>query len=601
MTTCNRGLHSFVRLGAAALIVALAGCGSSGLNSAPRLSTIPDQRVTSGATLTIDLAPYASDKENPGQLVWSVVSGGGSFTGSTYSNTFATMGRYPVTVRITDVSGKNADASFDVDVQTASYAVVQAADDLTLYDTTTGGYFPVASASGFAETLMTTLPRGHVVYERLVGSNYDLYAYDPYSRRTHTLGNSSLNERYGARTADHQVIFTTSNGSNSDLLIWSATSNSSRVISNELTSNERDPFVNAQGLVFYEKTSNGQGDIWYFDPATDVSTLVSDAATDENLVAVLSTGAAVFTRLGPGGEQDLYWYRLGSGLVEIGADLSATIQSQTKTWRSQTSDGKVVFEVAGLTEIDLYVWNPANGQSRLISGSDAGDATWAATTALGEIVYQIQTAPANRDLAIYSYATNSRVVFGSSGVHENYKGALSNGDVVYEVESGTGDDLFLYDTSASSSSAIASASTSDYAFHAVLANDKVVYTLTAGGIFLYNPTTTSSTTVSADPTAAFGGATSGGDFCFNLTASSQTDLYLWDESAAAVVTVSNAAGDDTFGAEIAGNDLLFTRVVAPATTADLFVWDADSLTATRLTITAVNHAVLQTYAASQVN
>ena len=120
---------------------------------------------------------------------------------------------------------------------------------------------------------------------------------------------------------------------------------------------------------------------------------ISLAPTDEQLKAALPDGGVVFSRVGPTGERDLYYFRQGFGMVEIGGDLGMPITSQTKTYVGNTSDSKVVFEVTGATDTDLYVWNPANGQSRVVAATANDDDTLAGVTALNEIVVNIAAGP----------------------------------------------------------------------------------------------------------------------------------------------------------------------------------------------------------------
>ncbi len=573
------------------LLALAAACGSTH-DSRPRLQSIADQKITSGATLTFDLGPYVVDKEST--VIFTVLSGGGSFTGSVYSNTFESMGTFAVTFAVTDMSGLSQQGSFDVIVTTATYAVTQVGDDLMLFDAGTQNLLRVAQAPGSPETFRAALPRGHAIYERDTGASKDLYAFDPFTRRTFTLGNDTTrDEVYAGHTTDNRVVFTAGTAGDQDLYIWNASTDFARAISAVAGQHDRNALVNSANLVFYERGNGGQADVYYYDPATDTSTVVADGATHEATRAVLQNGALVLSRVGAGGETDLYYFHTGTGLVEIGADLSSTVQNQSKTYRGATSDAKVVFEVQGTTEIDLYVWDSATGASRLVSGSDTGDATFAAVTPIGEVVYQIATSPTNQDLAIYDWGTNTRTVIASSGVNELHRGAFSNGDVVYLVESGAGDDLYLYDTSATSSTGFATAPATDFVFHQVLASDHVAYSNGGGGLFLYDGTTV--TTIDAGA-ATFGGETEGGDLVWSLTVSAQTDLYLWDESAGSSVAISTEAGDDTFGAWTAGK-VVFTHVPTGQTNAELYVWTALA-GATRITTTTDQHSVAATFAAN---
>ena len=97
-----------------------------------------------------------------------------------------------------------------------------------------------------------------------------------------------------------------------------------------------NPKVNSANLVFYERASSPP-DVYYYDPKADQSFAVATGATAEKVVGVLADGAAMISRIGSGGEVDLFHYKVSSGLVEVGADLGTTIQGQTKTFRGATS------------------------------------------------------------------------------------------------------------------------------------------------------------------------------------------------------------------------------------------------------------------------
>ncbi|MCC6670726.1 MAG: hypothetical protein IT458_06680 [Planctomycetes bacterium] len=579
--------------------LALGACSSGVGNSAPRFQEIPKQTVGSGATLTMDLAGYVVDREGQ-TLSWSVVSGGGSFAGSTYSNTFATLGTYTVQVQATDAMGKSSVAPITVKVGAANLAALQADSGLKLMDTDTLTVLPVAS-SGFAETFRAALPCGQLVYERNIGGQYDLYVYDPNTRTTTRLGDSdSADERYAAATSDGKVVFTSGTASDTDLFVFNPATSFTRTISNGLGQHDRNAIVNATDLVFYERGVAGQSDIYYYDPGEDESYPVATAATAETLRGALPNGAVVLSRIGAGGEQDLYCFRVATGLAEIGADLSATVQAQTKTYAAHTSDSMVVFEVTAAASIDLYMWNPATGQSRALATS-ASDERWVAVTAGNGVVYKIVISAGNDDLALYTWAGNASATIANSADDEEYQGSTSAGDVVYSVDTGAGGvDLHFYDVSVPASAAIATAGSDDYLFHAVLPNDKVVYGV--GGatpaVSLYTPGGASATVASGNG-AAFAGASLGGDFCYTQTASSQTDLYLWDESASATVPISTTAGNDAFLAGLSGGArVLFTRVPAGQGNAEVFVWTAAGSTETRATNSTNGHTLVTVYTAN---
>ena len=591
MATITSRLHSAALILSAC--VALSACsGRSSGNAAPRFTPVPVQLLSGTSDVVLDLDPYVTDREGDA-ITFTVVSGGGSFAASVYSRTFDTVGAYSVTVRAMDAPGKDNVTTFTVVVQDAELAVVQSGDDLQLMDTATLQFRGVASASGFTETVAGVLPKGHVVYERAVGSGNDLFVYNPHTTVNTTLGDTIENdESFGGFTSDNKVIFTRGNASETFLFIWDALTGATLTIANESNQHARDPLVTVNDLVFYELTGPGQGDIYYYDPASNSSTDVSIAATDENLEAVLPDGGAVFTRIGPGGERDLYYFRIGFGLVEIGGDLGATIGSQTKTYAGRTSDSKVIFEVSGTPDTDLYVWNPAIGSSRVVSATVGDDDSLAAVTALDEIVVDITTGAGNNDLSIYNYGTNTLSTVSADGDNDVFKGSLNNGDLVFLREDGTGDQLHLYDTSGASTSTIAASGGSDFAFDLVLDNDNVVYTRVTGGneVFLYSGGGSSSVLAGA---VTFAGAAAGGDFVIRIDAGGQDDLTLWDESAGTTVAFTTHAGNETFGFGLSDGRILFSRVETGETNLDLHIWDPTGPSVTRLTTTTEDHLIIQ--------
>ena len=63
---------------------------------------------------------------------------------------------------------------------------------------------------------------------------------------------------------------------------------------------------------------------------------------------------------------DLFYFRVGTGLVEIGADVSA-LATRNKTFQVNDSNSKVVFTALNGSDEELYFWNPGNGQTTAIA------------------------------------------------------------------------------------------------------------------------------------------------------------------------------------------------------------------------------------------
>ncbi len=573
----------------AAALVALASCsgGGSSNNAAPRLSSIPLQSVTGGSQLSLDLATYVTDREGA-SLTYTVTSGGGTVTGSTYTQTFATMGTYTVNFTVADPLGKTTTGTFEVEVTSANLAAVRVdSNGLELLDTDTNQFVSLA-ANGPTASLATTLSQGQLVYQLAVGSNNQLWLFDTFTRgKTQIASTAGGSVDYRAKTSDGRLVFTTGSNSDTDLWLHSPVSGLTKEISASVGDIEGNPMVNTGDLVFYERQNSGQRDIYYYDPSTDDTTTVANGATEERLLATLPNGAVVLSRIGAGGETDLFYFKVGTGLVEIGADLSTTVQGQTKAYAGRTSDSKVVFEVTAAASIDLYMWNPATGQSRAISTQANEDERFLAVTATDLVVYKIVVGTDDDDLAFYSWAAGAATVVANSGEDEEYVGALSDGDLIYRRLNG-GDnswDLYHYDQTGPATNSIAGIGADHFVFEAVLSNDKVVYRHAAATplLRLYNPATTSSSTIATGNAVAFVAATTGGDFVYNQTVSSQTDLFLWDESAGSVVTISNASGDDAYQGITADGKVLYTHVFTPLTNRDLMLWNPAGPASTRLT------------------
>lgn len=571
--------------------LALGACGGNSSNAAPRLTPIPSQSAAgAGAAFTLDVGTYVTDREGT-VLIYTVESGGGSFTGSVYTNMFDTLGTYPVSFRVSDALGKSATGSFDVEVMNANIAVVQQGDNLLLLDTDTTKFLTVTGATGFGDTFRANLASGQVVYDRSVGGTFRLFVYNPNTRTTATLGDEAeASNRYAAHTSSGLVLFTrtvTTTG-DADLLVWDSASGATETISGTVGQADENPFV-AGGLVFFERGNGGQGDLYRYDPTDKSIVAVSTDANDEDLQAVFGSGV-IFTRIGGGGERDLFWFAPGTGTVEIGTDAPA-LATLTKVYRGQTATGHVVFEALAATR-DLYVWDSMTGTTRAIP-DNAVDETLVGVNANAQVLYKVAASPTNGDLRLWSTATGTDAAVSTDAANDVFNGLRADGDVIFTRETGTGRDLFVYDTALTTTTAIASASTADYVFGKVLGSGKVAYTLAggSGGVFLVDPATLAVNTVSAVAGATFAGEGASGDAVARVPVAAQFDLVQWDESASAVVTISNDAGMDEFQAATASGSLLFTRIAAGQTAKELCLWSPTTLASTQLTSAGLDHAV----------
>jgi hypothetical protein len=86
-------------------------------NQPPAIDLIPDQIALENVLFSLDLAPYLSDDcDSVHKLTLKVTSGGGSFSGSLYTNTFSTPGNVTVGFRVTDTDNASTESSFLVSI-----------------------------------------------------------------------------------------------------------------------------------------------------------------------------------------------------------------------------------------------------------------------------------------------------------------------------------------------------------------------------------------------------------------------------------------------------------------------------------------------------
>ena len=83
----------------------------------------------------------------------------------------------------------------------------------------------------------------------------------------------------------------------------------------------------------------------------------------------------------------------------------------------------------------------------------------------------------------------------------------------------------------------------------------------------------------------------GGDFAISVAANDQTDLALWDGSEQQLTIVAETPHDEQFEAAFSNGVILYSAVIAPRTTSDLFRWrDGDT---TQISSDDVDHAVVE--------
>ena len=583
-----------------ALAVLAVACsrGSSVSNAAPRITSVPMQSTTGGTNFQLDLGDFVTDREGV-TMTYTVTSGGGSFTGSLYSNTFDAMGEYPVTFDVSD-GDKLAAGDFSVQVTSSNFAVVKEDDSgLFLLDTSTEGRITVASSTA-APVLGTGLSDGRLVYQ--LGSPFQLWVFDAMSRvNTQVGGDVTGAVTYMVKTSTDKFVYTTGDANDQTIYFYNPISEYSREIDDGGLST-LTVLVNASDLVFYEAGVNGQADVFYYDPVDDEVVTVGDSATDEQILAVLPNGACVFSRVGGGGETDLFYYRVGTGLVEIGSDIS-DLATRNKAYNGHGSANQVVFTATNAGDREIFSWDPATGQTMtVIAGTDnvydgIGDGN--------EVVYHTVVSATEHDVSFFDLDTElTAVVLNSVGIAEVL--AVTGDAPAYAIVLDNDADTSLHAVSLVGAPATVSWAAGGLVADSVgqLANGDVVGQRD-------DNTAINSFDVSAGTWAAGiagvglafeGDGLEDGDFVYTVTVSAQVDLSMWDASGANSVVVSDTAGTDDYQALTSDSTILFTRIVGTNTNTDLFVWDGT--TETRLTQAdsvglLYDHSVLGTFDASR--
>lgn len=583
-------------------VASLAACGggSSVSNASPRISEVPAQSTTGGTAFTLDLSDYVTDREGA-TLTYSVTSGGGAFAGASYTNTFDTMGEYDVAFSVTDGS-KTTTGTFRVRVTSANYAVVREdSQGLLLLDTATNKFVRIAGSVS-TPSFAAGLSDGRVVYQVANGAGKQLWVFDPLTRRnTRVAEGASGDVTYRAKTSDDKIVYTTGTGNDLRLYFYNPVTGVSRDLAQGVLSTIT-VMVNSSDLVFYEVGVNGQADVFAYDPVEDEIFDVGTADTDEQIQVVLAGGGVVFSRVGAGGEHDLFHYRVGSGLVEVGLDVPA-IASRFKTVRASSPSGQVVFTALNGGDEELFAWNPTNGQTATIA--TGVDTAVDGVAAGNEVVYRVIVSSSEHDAFFYDLDDGTNATLRNS----------TDRSVVTTIVDGGGTNWALIRASGDLNTQIAvsligSPATQNFATTGPvvpggrLANgDFVVQRDDGTELCLFDASAgTWNSPITGTGLAFAGDGLEAGDFVYSLTASAQTDLSMWDASATASVVVSNTTGDDAFQAMTDDATILFTRIVGTNTNADLFVWNGTA--ETRLTEEDVpelrrDHTVLGKYSGTR--
>lgn len=566
----------------AAASVLFCACGSGGVgNGTPRVTAIPLQITTGGTALSLDVASYVTDRE--GETVTYAVTStdGGSFAGSTFTNTFPTMGSYAVTFTATDTSGNAATGTFDVQVTSANYAVVnEDTSGMLLLDTMTNQFVRVAAGAA-TPTFATGLADGKLVYTRGSGVVQQLFVFDPYTRTTQQVGDGSLTYvTYRAKTSDDRLILTTGTSPDTDLYVFNPRTNLLTEVSAVDGEMDGDALVNGDDLVFYERGDSGQNDIYYYDPTTDTSTAVSTDANNEELLAVLADDGIVFSRVGTGGEHDLFYFKRGTGVAEIGTNVSA-LATADKAFGGSGTGSQVVFTADSGASVDIYFWSPTSGLATAIATS--GTFGFAAIAPGNEVIYRSIVSSTEHDLFFYDLDDATTGTVRNASDIGSVLAVTSDGSTSYAIVTGSGITNALAVDLVASPTTVTFTGGSTVTLGAKLSNgDVIVQNSAHTAIGRFDVSAGAWTTISGTGLVFGGAGIDAGDFVYAETVSAQTDLNMWDDSGTTSVAVSSTAGTDAFCAKTLDGTVLFTRVVGTNTNADLFVWDATA-GATRLT------------------
>lgn len=582
--------RSIILLAHILLVTGITGCGKlpRPKEPAPTVGQIPIQQASTGVQLQVDLAPYVTNNSGQG-LTWQLLSGGGAMQGSTYVGVFNQIGSFEISFRVANQDGNSTDSDFKIVTLAGHLAVVQNGNDLEMLDGSSGILYPVAVGGAVPLVFRKLLPDGSFVYERMGGSGIDLFTYDHNASRQ--IGRSSgLNTRYDSHTPSGQVFFEEGTASETGLYMWDPQGETTTTVAWRPSMHNRNAFFAPPDLIYFEFGNNGQSDVNHWRIGAGGSATAYSSTTSEEIKAVVPDGGVVFSSKGLGGEDDLLYYQMGRGLFTVGGDLPSSVQAQDMTYVTHSSQSLVVFET-GTTSRDLWVWSPSGLSSRA-AATTAADERFLALTHDDLIVYSVATAPGNDDLKLFNYSTGASLSVAASLDNEVFESALSDSDVIFAVESATGRDLYRFDAATGNVDTIAAVVGESHSAVAVLGNDSLVYSRAGalGGTLTWNPITGASALV-GDSSSSFAGEGANGDFLIHLVVSGQTDLALWDADQGQVVSVAQAAQDEVFEAAFGNGVVIYSRVVPPKATADLYHWVNG--TATRITNGAATHSVIE--------
>ncbi len=475
----------------------------------------------------MDLGSYIADPDTADSTLTltETSSWGGSFSGTTYTNTFDTMGTYKVTFTAADPDGHSSTGSFQVRLNKGVLFVYQVSSDLRYVDGGTGYVKDFSGNDGYSETWVGTLSDGKIVFKRTVGSQDDLYVYDPVTGELKTVAaDPEETESYVGGTSYGAILYSKGDAGSRDLYLYDPSTGQTTTVSDN-SLDDLDAHVGSGDDIYFERaSSSGQKDIWHYDTGSGELKQVSGSTYDEGISRTLPNGNLVYWRLNVNGTKDLFYYTTSGNSYTICAG------SEEDAVAGNTSAGHVLYTKGGA---GLYVFNVSSMSSATIESSGTVDYK----TSMGSGDYVIYELSGN--LYAYRISTGTKTTIHASAA---YEGKLSDdGTLVYS----SSNDLFTYVLSSGTATNISGTSGTASSFDAVLSNDDIVFT-ESGALKYWDTSASTKVDVStSDGTETYKGDMGGGKFCFATTGGSG-NLYIWDTEAGSGTTVSSDSAADTY-------------------------------------------------------
>ncbi len=574
-----------------ALIIGVVGCSKMPSTTTegptPSLNEIPLQEAGTGIELRMDLSEYADNTEEQ-ILTWEILSGPGSIDSGTYVSTFYEVGSVEITVRATNESGNTADADFVVVALHGHMAIVQNGNGLEVLDAGSGIVYPIDIGGNLPLVYREILPDGSLIYEKMGGSGIDLFHYDHTESRQ--IGDTAgLNTVYDNHTPDGRIFFEQGSAAETSLNLWDPETDETTRVAWRPAMHNRNAFFAPPDIVYFEYGNNGQADVHFWQIGVGESATAYSSGHSEEIKTVLPDGGVIFATKGLLDEDELLYYRKGRGLFTVGGDLPASVQDQDINYVTISSQGLVVFESGGASK-DLWIWNPLGLTTNAIAATSA-DERFSTISSDDLITYSTTPVAGNSDLKIYNYSTSTSTDIGVNNGSEVFELLLSDSDVIYAVETTAGRSLHRFDVASNTNEIIADFASENYTAVAALSNDRLIYTRDGAStaLFTWNPATGTSVQAGGS-NASYAGQGPHGGFLMYIAAFGQTDLALWDGTNGQVTTITQTPQDETLEAVFDNGAVIYSVVVPPKTSTDLFQWQ-DSMT-TRLTNGNASYSVV---------